>query len=123
MKIDETSREAIEAELERANRGLWLKLVSEVHYHGDEVYFWFLIADRQHLSDAYNTISKILLLHVDNYDETEFNISFNQKKEGKSILWDSISNEELRSRVLRRGLGSDPISRPLRDRDIFGPNT
>lgn len=122
MKIDETSREAIQAELERANRGLWLKLVSEVHYHGGEVYFWFLVADRQHLPDAYSAISKILSMHLGNYDETEFNISFNQKEEGKSILWDSISDEELRSGVLRRELGSDPISRPLRDRDIFGPN-
>jgi hypothetical protein len=123
MKIDETSREAIQTELERANRGLWLKLVSEVHYHGDEVYFWFLIADRQHLPDAYKMITQILSTHIDNYDETKFNISFNQKEAGRNILWDSISDEELRSGVLRRELGSDPISRPLRDRDIFGQNT
>jgi hypothetical protein len=52
MKIDEKLREIIQAELERAGRGLWLKLVSELHYHGDEIYFWFLIDDRNKLPDA-----------------------------------------------------------------------
>lgn len=123
MKIDEKSRETILEELERANRGLWLKLASEVHYHGDEIYLWFLIDNRNKLPDAYKAVSKALSVYLDGYDETKFNVSFNQKEEGHSILWDSISDEELRSGVLRRELGSDPISRPLRDRDIFGPNT
>ena len=123
MKIDEKSRETIQAELERANRGLWLKLVSEVHYNGDEVYFWFLIDARNNLPDVYKAVSKTLSAYLESYVETKFNVSFNQKEEGHSILWDSISDEELRSGVLRRKLGNDPISRPLRDRDIFGPNT
>jgi hypothetical protein len=123
MKIDEKLREIIQAELEEVSRGLWLKLVSELHYHGDEIYFWFLIDDRNKLPVAYKAVSKTLSLYLDSYGETKFNVSFNQKEEGHSILWDSISDEELRSGVLRRELGSDPISRPLRDRDIFGPNT
>ncbi|WP_155888450.1 hypothetical protein [Inquilinus limosus] len=123
MKIDERSREAIQAEMEAANRGLWLKLVSEVQYHGDEVYFWFLIDDERKLLEVYEAASAILSKYFGKYDDTQFNISFHQKSGGYSIMWDSISDEELRSGVLRQSLGSDPISRPLRDRDVFGPNT
>ena len=41
MFITEDEREQIARDLETMNRGHWLQLESQVHYHGGEANFWF----------------------------------------------------------------------------------
>ena len=122
MQIDEAERERVESVLERQNAGLWLKLASEVHYGGDEAPFWFLVSGPERLRAAVDAAMPVLHEASMQFRDTKFTASFSEKKDDRQIIWEFLTEEELRAGTVKRELGTSPSSFKLDAYDVFGPN-
>ncbi len=122
MKIEESVRRKINEELETANRGAWVQLVSEIQYFGDELCIFVRISDGKNLARAYELIRSVLTRYMDAYTDTKFSVGFSEKRGEMEVRWDALDDDELRTGKLYQPLGSDPDLVPLADQDVFGDN-
>ena len=123
MKITEDEREKVSRELESLNRDLWLKLVSQVHYHGDEANFWFLVSDPALVPLIIPLVLGPMNIAAGRFDETKFFVSFSQKTDTNRVVWEDISDDEVRLGRVDRPLCSHPAYFKLHQFDVFGVNS
>ena len=122
MFITEDEREQIARDLETMNRGHWLQLESQVHCHGGEANFWFLVAGPERVPELVGLILGPLQAAAARFDQTAFFASIGQKTATEMLTWATISDSEIRDGALVVPLHLQTGSRKLRAYDVFGPN-
>ncbi len=122
MMITEAAREAIGAELEQLNQGHWLQLESQVHYHGKEGNFWFLVPDGAIVPEVIDLVLGTFRQAAERFDETTFFFSLSEKTAVHQVIWGTVSHREILEGLMPRPLCKAPSLVPLGPCDVFGPN-
>ena len=122
MQITEADLQELQDALQKLNTGAWLQLAAEIHYHGGEAPFWFLISGPDRLEAAASIMLPILHQAALRFDGTKLTASFSEKKNGRRIVWDLVTEDEMRAGILDRELGDSPAFFKLHPWDVFGPN-
>jgi len=123
MKPSEGDREKIESEMNTLDKAPWRRAVAEIHYFGEQLNIFLLLHDVGKIGAAYLAIKSLLKSYFDRFDETEFNVTFFESRDGDLFIWDSVSDEDLRERKSISEVGLEPSKTPLRASDLFGLNT
>ena len=119
MKASEDDRLVLSNALDEENRGQWRQLKSEIHYHGEQALFWFLIDDPKKIGGIVSLFERLTSKELYRFDETKFEISFIEIRDRKKIIWDVIGDEEIRGRLPAREWGSSPEIFALGNDEVF----
>ena len=122
MQITEAELEELQDALRKLNADAWLQLAAQIHYHGAEAPFWFLISGPDRLRAAAFIALPILHEAAIRFDGTKFSASFSENRNDQKIIWDVVTEDEVCAGVPDRELGASPAFFKLRPWDVFGPN-
>lgn len=105
MIMTEADRLAMMHDLDKAARGLWVEIYSELQYGGRELPIWVLVRSRDTIRAAFDLTMSITLAYREQAIETDFSISFDEFRDGHVFHWNHVEPYEVRSGRLMFELG------------------
>jgi hypothetical protein len=119
MVPTEHDRARIEQKLGSHQAGRWIAVKSELQRFGKQTLFWFLIEDPRQIGEIIGVFRKVAADELARFDQTEFELSFIQISDGKSIVWDVVDNDEIHGTLPARTWGEHPAQFHIGEDDLF----
>jgi hypothetical protein len=115
----EQDRERMAASLGAEQNGRWKALKSELHDFGKQTLFFFLINNPHQIAWILAIFRRVAADDLARFDETDFELSFIEIRDGKNIVWDVIDNDEIRGTLPARTWGAHPAQFDLGEDELF----
>ena len=119
MILTEQDRERIAMRLEAEQDDRWKALKSELHDFGKRALFFFRIDNPHQIGEILAIFQRVVVDDLARFNETEFELSFIEIREGKNIVWDVIDNDEIRGTLPSRLWGAHPAQFDLGEDELF----
>ncbi len=118
MRMTERARAALAEALEARNDGLWEAMRSELQAESAEAAFWFHVSSPSVIGATAALLSELGGALRDAYDETALSAGFVTALPDGVLLWESLSDAEIRGEAAERPFGLVPQTYALSE---FGP--
>ncbi len=118
MRMTERARAALAAALEARNEGLWDAMRGELQADGTEAAFWFAVSSPSVIGAVRAVMGELGAELRDAYDETALSAGFVTALPDGMLLWDSLTDAEIRGEAEPRAYGLAPQTYALSE---FGP--
>jgi hypothetical protein len=115
----EQDRERIAVRLGAEQDSRWKALKSEIHDFGKQTLFFFLIDNPQKIGEILAIFQRVAADDLARFDESEFELSFVEIRDGKNIVWDVVDNDEIRGTLPTRRWGAHPAQFDLGEDELF----